>query len=499
MSEGWSSAERDVIKKTFQDGYGRTSKSGTPLGMEVPMRVLAIDGGKAADGTRIPKYVYVYENDLSAADRKTVRDLEIKARGVGESEAKEIENKIKEIFTKGNDGKPYYVERSPLTNGEGGTPDQEYILNNTQAMVASDAANVGLNWPTNYLCMYDSLFSPMDEWQRITRAARMMDPLVSPELKPIMDKLKVHMADVLSEKGSTHIDSPAGANAEEKLMTSTLNAMEVVDEAVTRLNVFDQAALSGEAGKDATPGGSSIQLVEAYYASQAFGKLDSLYKDVGDKLRREGTEDADGKFIQPEEIVQSDIVNKIVRDHMTDFERSMLKARRALVDVKRLTTSAEIPLFTEEKRKNPLTGKKETVKVPVLDAHGNHLTETQSPVEAERAQLASQRSKMAPYELFLHVVQSSQPLGSEYDYIVGQSGTLASFSHLEDDMPAIRAGADEKLDKVLGHRTGTAKPHNPPGATGLSTRTKKSFVLSADLIKATTSRPRFYVRLPHGR
>jgi hypothetical protein len=60
---------------------------------------------------------------------------------------------------------------------------QTTVFNNCEIIVCSDAAQVGMNLGNAAeLVMYDSLASPMAEWQRITRAARMLPPAVEAEL-----------------------------------------------------------------------------------------------------------------------------------------------------------------------------------------------------------------------------------------------------------------------------------------------------------------------------
>jgi len=60
---------------------------------------------------------------------------------------------------------------------------QMTVFNNTVGMVASDAANTGMNWGNApEMINYDSLSSPMSEWQRMTRAARLLPDPIPPEL-----------------------------------------------------------------------------------------------------------------------------------------------------------------------------------------------------------------------------------------------------------------------------------------------------------------------------
>lgn len=72
----------------------------------------------------------------------------------------------------------------PLTEG------QIAAMNNCEMIICSDAAQVGMNLPNaSEMIMYDSLGSPMAEWQRMTRCARLLPEAVTKELlgKPIME------------------------------------------------------------------------------------------------------------------------------------------------------------------------------------------------------------------------------------------------------------------------------------------------------------------------
>lgn len=77
------------------------------------------------------------------------------------------------------------------------TEQQANIMNNCEILVASDAAQVGLNkGDAVEMVMYDSLASPMAEMQRITRSARMLPPAVRDEL------LNKYISEVKGIKGS---------------------------------------------------------------------------------------------------------------------------------------------------------------------------------------------------------------------------------------------------------------------------------------------------------
>ena len=90
------------------------------------------------------------------------------------------------------------------------TAGQESVYNNCEIIVCSDAAQVGMNLGNaSELGAYDSLGSPMAEWQRYTRCARMLPEAVPEELmgKPIMERLMAPERDengeIVMEKDST--------------------------------------------------------------------------------------------------------------------------------------------------------------------------------------------------------------------------------------------------------------------------------------------------------
>ena len=81
--------------------------------------------------------------------------------------------------------------RAGATNDPPLSPRQEHVFNNTEMIVCSDAAQVGMNLGNAVeMVMYDSLGSPMAEWQRITRCARMLPPAVADRLKEPFARIK---------------------------------------------------------------------------------------------------------------------------------------------------------------------------------------------------------------------------------------------------------------------------------------------------------------------
>ena len=87
------------------------------------------------------------------------------------------------------------------------------IFNNCEIIVCSDAAQVGMNLGNaSELGAYDSLGSPMAEWQRYTRCARMLPEAVPEKLmgKPIMEVVTVVERD---DKGQIVMTKDAEGNA----------------------------------------------------------------------------------------------------------------------------------------------------------------------------------------------------------------------------------------------------------------------------------------------
>lgn len=78
------------------------------------------------------------------------------------------------------------------------TAHQTTVFNNCEAIICSDAAQVGMNLGNSVeMVMFDSLGSPMAEWQRITRCARMLPAAVEAKLigKPVYEPLMVKKRD----------------------------------------------------------------------------------------------------------------------------------------------------------------------------------------------------------------------------------------------------------------------------------------------------------------
>lgn len=407
FSEGWSRAERQRIGKLFSgpDGSG---------GIEVPMRVTTRVVGEE---TRLG---YVYESDISAKDRKAIQELE-QRRNAAPLEKKEAFTKqLNAIFEK------YVTDREPLSQ------HQIDVYNNCKVMVASDAAQVGLNWGNaSELVMYDSLHSPMQEWQRITRAARMLDAIIPDKAKPVFDRLGEIVREMEAKNGLS----------EYKDMESALG---IVHEAWEQLGEAEKSQAVGM-------GFNPVVAAEAFFAHRAFSKIAEMRPKVRDELRQYGrtlepverVDPATGdvrvieRKIKPAEITNADVMNEILEKHLSPFEREILKSRKYLVNVKRLTTSVNMPVFKTVQVVDELTGEKKKIRVPT----GEVVPEV--PSKAELSQLTQGRAKQVPFEFFMKTVQDGVPVKTEYDFLPTTGHSLAAFSQLPGAPPRERKPAAE--------------------------------------------------------
>lgn len=83
------------------------------------------------------------------------------------------------------------IARKGATNQPPLTERQKAVFNNTDFIVCSDAAQVGMNLGNSAeMIMYDDLGSPMAEWQRMTRCARLLPAAVPEQLAATFAKIK---------------------------------------------------------------------------------------------------------------------------------------------------------------------------------------------------------------------------------------------------------------------------------------------------------------------
>lgn len=405
MREGWSRGQRKRIAAALADPT-RKDSSGKPVGLEIPMRVTSVEVGDGEE-KRVEQR-YLYESDMSAKDRAEFARLEKDRRGAESSQKKVIDGQMRALADK------YWSNRQPLSD------HYQYVLNNTQVMVATDAANVGLNWPAPKLVMYDSLFSPMDEWQRMTRAARMLDAAITGPAKKYINEIDTKLSEMEKATQLTEYGPDSALQAVQDAIES------LPEEARQALNKLD--------------GGGPDQIVEAIFSKRAMDKIAALRHEVGLNLRQKGAvpdpdlppqtdpEKPNYNWIPPEAIQESDITNEIIRKHLTEFERKTLRARMYLVDVKRLTTSCDVPEMKTSMIEDPLTGKKKRIQTPT----GQWAVE--SPTAAERSQLMQGRAKMVPYEKSLKVFQGAQSVKTDYDFLTASPKSLAHFSILPEQV-----------------------------------------------------------------
>jgi hypothetical protein len=271
--------------------------------------------------------------------------------------------------------------------------------------------------------MFDSLHSPMDEAQRMARAARLLPPILTDKLKPIFEKIDKHVRKAerrMRTDPMEHNDNSAGA---------------AIQDAIDRLSKTDQRRLLEE-----LPGGAPDHVIEMYFCKRAFDKVAEIRPVVEDQLRIRGyTPDptrpsGPDNYIKPEAITAMDVMNVVIRDHLSPFEQQMLRARKSLVNIRRYTASCDMPVMvpqeveTTDEEGNPATV---TVDVQAVDDRGNPQYELESPVKPQRAQLMQGRSKAVPFEDTMSNIQEQVPVQTVYDFIPQNVNSLKTFSHLE--------------------------------------------------------------------
>jgi len=398
VREPWGRAQRESIEKNFVNDFGRLDKNGKPERLEVPMRV----SGKINAAGQLTQD-YVYESDLPTKIARQVEALEIESRTLRGDELKAVAQKIAGLID------PYWTERKPLSDR------QIDIFNSAQVMVASDAAQMGLCWPANNLFMYDSRFSPMEEAQRIARAARMLPEQIQGPAKDLIMRIGAYIRDAEEQSGFKEYEGVEAA---------TMIVREAINHALTPEEQNLLATL---------PGAGTDQIVESWFAQRAFDKIEGARAEVGIRLRAAGSipDPARPKesFISPHAIQEHDIMNEILRNHLTPFDRQILRARRCLVDVKRLTTSVTMREFktVTETYVND-NGKTRTRKKKV--ATNNWVTE--SPTQVERMALAQGKIKGKAYEFAMKKMQEPVVRISKYDYLTARAGSLSQFSELKE-------------------------------------------------------------------
>lgn len=402
--EGWPRKQRQIIAKLFD-------------GVKPPTRVM--------QDSETGQFRYFYEEDLKPSQRKRFHELEAAALRASGAKQKEAQQKIRAFLEQ------HWTDQPPLTER------QIRVLNNCQFMVASDAAQVGMNWGNaTDLIMFDSLFSPMEEWQRITRAARMLPPAVREKFKKHFAKLGAVIDQMESETGLSEFDGDVDA------------AMSIVMAGLDRLPTVREDLMQSGMNPEAT--------AEAFLAQRALDRIRQLRPQIEQKLRTQGrtisaapkipaatTESGGGgvelvpgaepktQTISKHEITSADVMNEILegkdptgKPYLTQFEKTILRSRKYLVDVKRLTTSVEAPVREEKTRKvrNPETGRMNTVKTEHIIGY-----QTEFPSKAEKSKLTQARAKQIPFEALLSDLQTEFPVHTSYDFESATPGQMAKF------------------------------------------------------------------------
>jgi len=399
ISEGWSRGQRKKIAQNFVSET-MTDKKGRRVGLEMPLRVGSFD----VKGKIVQRYVY--ETEMKPADRKRFKELEqARIAAATEKEGDELLAQMKAVL------KPYWVDRLPLSDR------QMRIMNNCDFMIASDAAQTGLNWSgVTQLFMYDSLFSSMAEWQRIARATRLLPPAVRGPAKKMIEKIGAYIEKIEKENGFKEYE---GIDS----------AMRIVKEGIQSALTSAERSLI-----NTMPGGAPDQILEAWFAKRAMDKIAKYREEVAARLKVHGRvpnklkPESPENFVRPEAITDADVMNEILETRLTLFDREILKSRRYLVSVQRLTVSADMPVYETIVDKDPTTGKKKKIKRPT----GAFAVE--SPVMAERSQLARGRVKQVAFERLLNAVQTAQPVKTNYDFVDVRSSSFAKLSLLPKEM-----------------------------------------------------------------
>jgi len=428
IEQGWPEKQRQEIAKNFD-------------GIEIPARVMQDpDTGKMR---------YFYESKLKPSQRRRFKVIETRILASSGAAKKQAEQEMRAFLA------DRWSDKSPLTER------QVHVFNNCQMMVASDAAQVGLNWGNaTDLIMYDSLFSPMEEWQRITRAARMLPPAVRDKVKSHFTKLGTFIESMEKETGLHEFDGDRD------------RAMSIVTDALDKLPEVRDALMQAGVNPEAA--------AESYLAQRALDRIRQLRPMVEQRLRTEGrtlkrapkipaaiaelgpdgtpvelaadTTEERQQVIPKHEITTADITNEILegddpatgKPYLSEFEKSILRSRKYLVDVKRLTTSVESPIRKKEKQRytDPVTGKKRTRTVEVTVGQ-----QVEFPSKAEKSKLLQARAKQVPFEALMADLQAEFPVNTHYDYEAASPGQLAKFDSPNKVLTAAEYAAQELVKK----------------------------------------------------
>lgn len=422
VKEGWTREDRSDIASAFVDGKDSSKR------LEAPMRVTSVErNGKVVQR-------YVYESSLTSGERKQVEKLEREILStINKADIAKLEARMNGIFEK------HWTDRKPLTD------HQMYVMNNTRHMVSSDAAAVGMQWTAKYLFMYDSLFSPMDEAQRMARAARQLPAPVVAAARESYDKIGAWISDWEKK----HVPDPTSHKHD------PASAMTLVNEAIDAvLTPAELAKLSQ------LPGGAPDQIMEAMFASRALDRLQSKRAATKAMLRQTGFQPnpdeprSKGNWVPPEQVTDTDVMSYLTRTELSPFERTIMRSRPYLVQVSRLTTSVEVPMMKTEKGAGGVK-----ISVPVLGPTGEPIMQLESISEAEHSQLVQARAKATANEEFMHTVQTAQPQFTSFDFEAAHARSLGTWGTLDAARKREETAATEHEPTREGTKVkGPAKP-----------------------------------------
>jgi len=422
VKEGWTREDRSDIASAFVDGKDSTKR------LEAPMRVTSIDNGGKIEQR------YCYESSLTPGERKRVEKLESQILStVNKADIAKLQKEMNAIFDK------HWTARMPLTD------HQMYVMNNTRHMVSSDAAAVGMQWTSKYLFMYDSLFSPMDEAQRMARSARQLPAPVAAAAKEAYKKI----GDWITAWEKKHVPDPS------KHEHDPMSAMSLVNDAIDATLTPDEKAKLAQ-----IPGGAPDQVMEAMFAMRALDRLQSKRAATKAMLRQTGFQPnpdeprSRGNWVPPEQVTDTDVMSYLTRTELSPFERTVMRSRPYLVQVTRLTTSVEVPQMMTVK--GPGGAK---VMVPVRDpSTGEIIMEVEPISEAEHSQLVQARAKATANEEFMHTVQTAQPSFTEFDFEMAHPRSLGTWGTLD---PARKREETPATDLPEGTKVAGPKPAQP--------------------------------------
>jgi hypothetical protein len=305
------------------------------------------------------------------------------------------------------------------------------VFNNCQHMIASDAAQTGMNWGNaTKMAHFDNLFSPMNEAQRAARVARMLEPFLNKDQAPLYEPL------------DRYIEKMGRATKFSEYADDKDAAISIVTDALAKLPDVREGFKRNGRGLPAE------EIAELYLTERArrrlFEKRDEVEQQLrltgrvitGAPMQRAESGEMVPQFVKPEEIVSRDVTNEVIENHLLPFEVQLLKQRRGIVDVKRLTTSAQVPQYRKEKQE--YTDERGRVRTRTVETATGEF-DIEYPSKAEKAVLTRGRAKEAPMEHFFRLLQTDFQPETRFDFLSGSPLGLSKFSRAPEHA---RSGAE---------------------------------------------------------